>query len=145
MLPSHVLRDVMDILQISHAHMELIHWSNDRLNIYLTMKRIQHPLTSYRDLEFLIPDGCQPGAQLPKFLVFFDSIDESLKAAAVLQKKLPLEYCDRVVWFNSNNTHKFREESTAAFQEGSLYGLACTDLFGMVRCPIPFHLWSRMN
>ncbi len=131
-LPGHILDDVMDILQISRRKLDYIHRSNDRPNVYLTVQRIRHPLSSFKDLEFLIPQDWKPGTPIKKFLVFFDSIEESVKAAEVLQKRLPHEYRDRLAWFNANNTHEFREEATAAYTNGKLFGLFCTDSFGMV-------------
>ncbi len=131
-LPGHILDDVIDILQISRTKLELIHRSNDRPNVYLSVRKIRHPMSSFRDLEFLIPETWTPGTPIPKFLVFFDNIEDSIKAAEVLQKKVPPEYRDRLVWFNANSTHEFREEVTAAYTEGALFGLFCTDSFGMV-------------
>ncbi|KAI1787586.1 P-loop containing nucleoside triphosphate hydrolase protein [Ganoderma leucocontextum] len=130
-LPEHLLRDVMAILQMRRDRMELIRRSNDRPNVFLTVQKIRHPLTSFKDLEFLIPENWTPSTRLLKFLVFFDNIEESVKAAEVLQKRLPPEHRDRIVWFNANNSHEFREESTQDYQEGKLFGLYCTDSFGM--------------
>ncbi|EJF62758.1 P-loop containing nucleoside triphosphate hydrolase protein [Dichomitus squalens LYAD-421 SS1] len=130
-LPEHVLNDVMSILQMQRGAVKLIWRSNDRPNVFLTVQKIKHPLASCKDLEFLVPDNWTPGMYILKFLVFFDNIEDSVRAAEILQKRMPREERNRIVWFNANNSHEFREESTREYQEGKLYGLYCTDSFGM--------------
>ncbi|KAI0682720.1 P-loop containing nucleoside triphosphate hydrolase protein [Cytidiella melzeri] len=85
---------------------------------------------------FLIPENWTPGAKLPKFLLFFDSIQESVDATKSLWNKMPEELRHRIVWFNSHMTLQFREQTTNAFKvsganaEGP-YILGCTDSFGL--------------
>ncbi|KAI0704919.1 hypothetical protein BC835DRAFT_1410257 [Cytidiella melzeri] len=110
--------------------------SNDRPNVYLSVCKIRHSLKSYKDLHFLIPENWTPGVKLPKFLLFFDSIQESVDATKLLWKKMPEELRDRVVWFNSHMTPQFQERTTNAFKESGPdsegpYILGCTDLFGL--------------
>ncbi|KAF7796580.1 hypothetical protein EIP86_007761, partial [Pleurotus ostreatoroseus] len=97
-LPPHVRRDVMDILQVQHEHTEYILRSNDRPNIHITVRKIRYPLVSFKDLDFLIPDGWDPGkgGKLPKFLVFFDRKADAIAAADHLRSRLPVEYRDRI-------------------------------------------------
>ncbi|KAI6142460.1 P-loop containing nucleoside triphosphate hydrolase protein, partial [Pisolithus tinctorius] len=114
-LPTTVLDDIKDILQL-RKQTAYIHRSNDRPNIHLSVREIQHPLHSFLDLGFLIPNNPPHGWKPPKFLIFFDNISESL----------------RVTWFNAEMTPEFREEHTIQLAEGDvLFGLCCTDSFGM--------------
>ncbi|KAI0310478.1 P-loop containing nucleoside triphosphate hydrolase protein, partial [Amylostereum chailletii] len=53
-LPSLILKDVHDILQIRPSQHVLIHRSNDRPNVSLSVCKMQHSLTSYDDLAFLV-------------------------------------------------------------------------------------------
>jgi hypothetical protein len=63
---------------------------------------MKYAMNSYKDLAFLIPDDWKPGDPLPsKFLIFFDSIADSIEAAKFLRSRLPLEYCHKIKWFNS--------------------------------------------
>ncbi|KAF7793204.1 hypothetical protein EIP86_004313 [Pleurotus ostreatoroseus] len=130
-LPTHVLDDVMDILQIKRENTHIIRRSNDRPNIYLSVRKIQHPLHSFKDLNFLIPDGWKPGDRIRKFVVFFDNKTESIAAADYLRSRLPLAHRDKILWFNADNTPARRELSTDMLKDGQLYGLTCTDAFGM--------------
>lgn len=131
-LPEPVREDVTSALRLRSGRTHLISMSNDRPNIYLTVRKIRHALSSFKDLEFLIPDGWKPGTSIPSFLIFFDSKAESIKAGEFLQQRLPREHRHRVVWFNSDGTSEFRKVTTAQFDEQEVYGLVCTDAFGMV-------------
>lgn len=131
-LPAHVQKDVLNILKVLPDDVKHIHLSNDWPNVYLSVRMIQHSLTSYKDLDFLIPNNWEPGMDIPKFLVFFDNIEDAVKAADALRDRLPPEYREKVVWFSANNTPEFREGTTKGLGEGELYGLTCTDAFRLV-------------
>ena len=64
---------------------------------------------------------------------FFDKIDDSIAAAERLRNRLPESMRDKIVWFNSRMTPIFREQTLQDYKNGELYGLFCTDSFGMVR------------
>ncbi|KAI0331424.1 P-loop containing nucleoside triphosphate hydrolase protein, partial [Cubamyces sp. BRFM 1775] len=130
-LPRHVLDDVIKKLQLRRDRIRTLQRSNDRPNVYITVQKIAHSLTSFKDLDFLVPDNWEPGTRIPRFLVFFDNIEESVKAANVLHRRVPPAYRKNIVWFNSDNTPEFREYTTTGFQNHHLYGLYCTDAFGM--------------
>lgn len=136
-LPDDVREEVFEILQVNRATVKIIRRSNDRPNIYLTVRKIRHSLASFRDLDFLIPSGWKAGDHLPKFLVFFDDIKESIRAAKALKSRLPLQEQSKIKWFNSDDTPELREYLTEVFREQgeegkTVYGLYCTDSFGMV-------------
>ncbi|KAL6297986.1 P-loop containing nucleoside triphosphate hydrolase protein [Sparassis latifolia] len=130
-LPTHVHNDVMGTLQVRHEATHVMHRANDHSNIYLSVQKIEHPLATFNDLAFLIPEGWKPGDLLSKSLVFFDNIEESIRAAEALRARLPIEHQNKIVWFNSNMTPEFREITTSNLKEGTLYGLYCTYSFGM--------------
>ncbi|KAJ3476844.1 hypothetical protein NLI96_g10880 [Meripilus lineatus] len=131
-LPEATCEEVMRILGMRKQDTSFIKRSNDRPNVYLTVRKIEHSLTSFKDLDFLIPKGWKPSDPLPKFLVFFDDIKESIAAVKALRARLPKRYRRKIVWFNSNNTPKFREKVLEDFKgKGLYYGLCCTDSFGL--------------
>lgn len=135
-LPSLVLEEVMETLKMRRERTVFVRRSNDRPNIHLAVRKICHPLHSYQDLTFLIPKNWKPGDSPPsKFVIFFDSIPDSMAAAKVLRSRLPIEYRKKVKWFHSDMSDQFREEEILAFRDGRTWGLCCTDSFGMVSCP----------
>ncbi|KAG1731094.1 uncharacterized protein EDB91DRAFT_1059037 [Suillus paluster] len=63
------------------------HTSVNHINIKLCVRKIMYSLSSYQDLAFLIPNGWKDGNQLPpKFLIFFDDIQDSIAVAKKIQK-----------------------------------------------------------
>ncbi|KAI0084797.1 P-loop containing nucleoside triphosphate hydrolase protein [Irpex rosettiformis] len=131
-LPLEVLTDVMSRLRMQHETTVFIERSNDRPNVYLAVRRIQHALDSFEDLDFLVPKGWTPETPLPKFLVFFDDITESVAAAKRLRSLLPSGFQHLIKWFNSEMTPTFREHTTKEFRDGkNICGLYTTDSFGL--------------
>ena len=99
----------------------------------LTIAQISvYPANSYLDLAFLIPEHPPPGWRCPKFLIFFDDIAESMVVANFLRKCLPPEMSDKIVWSNADMSAEFREVKSMKLKTGELWGLCCTDSFGMV-------------
>lgn len=92
-LDGHTLAGVMTTLRMNPSTTTTFRRSNDRPNVHLTVRQIQHPLKSYRDLELLLhllsPDWKPGDPPPPKFLVFFDNIAESVAAANKLRGQLP--------------------------------------------------------
>ncbi|KAI0052949.1 P-loop containing nucleoside triphosphate hydrolase protein, partial [Auriscalpium vulgare] len=129
-LPTLVLQDVMDILQVQASKCLLIHRSNDRPNISLCVRKMRSAASSYKDLAFLL-EGVGPESPPPKFLIFFDDITDSIRAAKYLRKKLPLELRSKIKWFNADMTAAYRERELKNLREGKTWGLFCTDSFGM--------------
>jgi superfamily II DNA helicase RecQ len=131
-LPPLVLYDTLEILQAHPSRTTILQRSNDRPNIHIVVRKMKYPLNSFHDLDFLIPDNWQPGIPLPKFLVFFDNISDSVEAAKYLRSRLPVNFQDKIKWFNSDMSPEFRGDETTNLKAGNTYGLFCTDSFGMV-------------
>ncbi|KAI0332527.1 P-loop containing nucleoside triphosphate hydrolase protein [Cubamyces sp. BRFM 1775] len=126
-LPEHALGDVLDTVHVRRQQVLIVRRSNDRPNVYLSVRKIRYALSSFKDLKFLVAVALQSR----KFLVFFDNIEESIKACDIFRRWLPPEMRNKVVWFNADNTATFREATTGRYQRGELVGLFCTDAFGM--------------
>jgi len=121
-----------------HLHLRLenlvaVHTSTNQPNLALCVRKIKYTLSTYADLGFLIPLGWQAGDPLPpKFLVFFDDIQDAINAAKFLQNRLPMHLRDRIKWFNSDMTTEFKEVEVTALAEGDMIGFLTTESFGMV-------------
>ncbi|KAL1698963.1 P-loop containing nucleoside triphosphate hydrolase protein [Schizophyllum commune] len=129
-LPKAVLADVFQNLNIRASDVDVIQRSNDRPNIHLVVRRMQHKAGSYRDLDFVLPAPA-PGRTPPKFVIFFDSIRQSVEAVHYLRSCLPESCRDRIKWFNSHMTSQYREDELQNLASGETWGLACTDSFGL--------------
>lgn len=79
--------------RLLHMHadkMVTIHRLSDRPNIKIGVRKIKYALSSYGDLAFLDPVGWKVGnPPPPKFLIFFDSIPDTINATKYLRKRLP--------------------------------------------------------
>jgi superfamily II DNA helicase RecQ len=107
-LPPRILGDVMAILGMHMENTYLFFRSNDRPNVHLAIRKMKYPLNSYKDLSFLIPDDWDMSKALPyKFVIFFDSISDSIAAAKYLQARLPLHLRSKLKWFNSEMSQEF--------------------------------------
>ncbi|KAG2035620.1 hypothetical protein BDR03DRAFT_867843 [Suillus americanus] len=80
--------------------------SIDRFNIKLCVRKIKYSLASFQDLAFLIPDGWKNNDPIPsKFLIFFNSIQDAIISAKLLQKQLPpkMHEKNKMVQFRHNH------------------------------------------
>ena len=132
-LPGNVLDDACRVLKMRKETTSFFRRSNDRPNINLCVRRIKYPLSSFKDLLFLVPDFEGDSISAPKkFLVFFDSITEAVDAAHTLRDRLPVELHKKIPWLHSEMSPAFRTETTQKLADGEIWGLCCTDSFGMV-------------
>ncbi|KIM36265.1 hypothetical protein M413DRAFT_427700 [Hebeloma cylindrosporum] len=130
-LPELVLHDVLKILGLPLKDMEIFRRSSDRPNIHLVVRPIQSAISSFADLSFLLQNW-QPGdPPPPKFLVFFDDINESIRACLYLRSLLPPSFRHKLKWFNSDMSNKFKDTETRNLMLGESWGNFATDSFGM--------------
>ncbi len=131
-LPLPVLLDIIDTLHLRLDQTEQILRSNDRPEIGLMVRSLSFSVNSFQDLAFLIPDGFREGDSVEPFLVFFDGKKESEKACKTLRKRLPLADRQKIRWFHADLTQEEREGLCEKMRCGEVFGLFCTDAFGMV-------------
>ncbi|KAJ7748666.1 hypothetical protein B0H16DRAFT_1319787 [Mycena metata] len=114
------------------SNTEIFTRSNDRSNVHITVRKMKYPMNSFKDLRFLIPKDWDGTTPLPyKFVIFFNSIAESIAAAQYLHGLVPVEVRDKIKWFNSKMSPEFRAEESDRFNAGFNFGLLCTESFGM--------------
>lgn len=132
-LPDNILSDTIEKLRLRKGKTIVIRQSNDRPNVRLMVRRIQHTIASYYDLEFLVPDGWKSGDQQPpKFVIFFDKISEAVAAGLFLRARLPLVFRNKIKWFHSTMSTGFKEDEVENLQSKETWGICATDSFGMV-------------
>ncbi|KIJ96062.1 hypothetical protein K443DRAFT_10882 [Laccaria amethystina LaAM-08-1] len=130
-LPLPILLDITDILQLRLDKTEQILRSNDRPEISLMVRSLVSPANSFQDLAFLIPDGFKDGDTIEPFLVFFDGKKEAENACKALRKRLPLANQQKIKWLHADLTQEEREILYEEMKTGEVFGLFCTDAFGM--------------
>ena len=136
-LPTPVLVDIVDVLKLRSESTVHIIYSNERPEIRLMVRGLVCTVGSFEDLAFLIPANFREGdPPPPSFLVFFDNTKEAERACRYIWSRLPKSLWDMVKWFHSTMTQQYREETVEAMRKGEVWGLCCTDAFGMVGSPI---------
>jgi superfamily II DNA helicase RecQ len=83
-IPHLMILDIKEMLHIpSSCH--LFQRSNDWHNIAFCVRKMQHTMSSFEDLAFLVPSSWAEGDGLPqKFMVFFDNKHEAESASIFL-------------------------------------------------------------
>ncbi|KAF8806502.1 P-loop containing nucleoside triphosphate hydrolase protein [Phlegmacium glaucopus] len=130
-LPLPILLDIIDILQLRIDKTEQILRSNDRPEISLMVRCLVYPANKFQDLWFLIPDSFKEGDTLDPFLVFFDGKKEAENACKTIRMLLPVADQQKIRWFHADLTQEEREELCEKMRSGEVFGLFCTDAFGM--------------
>ncbi|KAI9459625.1 hypothetical protein HD554DRAFT_2029206, partial [Boletus coccyginus] len=134
------LKDVTRLLHMCVDKTTTLQCSSDRPNIKIGVKKIKYALSSHADLAFLVPAGYKDGdPPLPKFLVFFNDIADSIVAAHFLRQCLPKGLRDKIKWFNADMSDTFKEAEVANLMIGEIWGLCTTTSFGMVSEIRTFH------
>ena len=143
-LPRPVLAPVMSHLGITSNQLHVLRLSNDRDNIALVVRKMKYPANSFRDLDFLVPGDTaldtSEGSrrqQHNKFVIFFDN-KEATSAGRCLQQQLPINQCDKIIWFMSDMLAGFKEAGVVDLTSGELLGICATDSFGMVSICEPY-------
>ncbi|KAF8154631.1 P-loop containing nucleoside triphosphate hydrolase protein [Crassisporium funariophilum] len=131
-LPHTILLDITTILRLRPNRTEHIICSNDRPEISLVVRGLTFPANSFKDLDFLIPQGFSEGDTPPdRFLIFFDNRIEAEKACVYLASRLPPTPRNKIKWFHSLNTGQYRVEELENMRNNEIWGFCCTDSFGM--------------
>ncbi|THH15238.1 hypothetical protein EUX98_g9497 [Antrodiella citrinella] len=144
-LTARVRRDLHAKLQFTKGTSKFLNVGNDRPNVSIAVRAFQHPQNSYADLDFVIPEGVENPADIPKTMVYLDNIQDGSKVIdhlrSLLIKRNPTmaatEDADHLIRpFNATMSSEYREAAMDAFRNGKLRIMICTDAAGM-GCDIP--------
>ncbi|KAM6490855.1 P-loop containing nucleoside triphosphate hydrolase protein [Amanita muscaria] len=130
-MSSAVIDDVKKVLLLRAENLFISQCSTDRTNISIIVRPILNSIRSFRDLAFLLCDWKPGDPPPPKFIIFFDNINTSIQAGLFLCSLLPHVYHQRVKWFNSEMSDRFKRNEAARFASGETWGLMATDSFRM--------------
>jgi ATP-dependent DNA helicase RecQ len=134
-LPSAILHDLTDLLQLRHNQTEYILRSNERSDIALMVRSLVHSASTFEDLAFLVPNlkDWKEGDPLPpKFVIFFDDTKQAERATHYLRSLLPENLALKIRYFHATMTQSFRKDKTEDLRLGNAWGICATDAFGMV-------------
>jgi superfamily II DNA helicase RecQ len=133
-LSSRVRRDVLRVLRYHPQNYVNIDVGNDRPNVSIVVRAIQHPLNTYVDLDFILKDLVTDPAQIPKTFIYCDNIAMGTEIIDHLMKLLPegLRHCGLIRPYNACFSKAYRKAVMKKFKVGEIRILVCTDAAGMV-------------
>ncbi|KAF9058840.1 P-loop containing nucleoside triphosphate hydrolase protein [Rhodocollybia butyracea] len=139
-LPSRVRDDILTKLQFSQEENGFvdINIGNDRPNVSLVARAIQHPMNTFKDLDFVIPPNITQVKDIPKTFIYSDDIPSGPEIVDHLEKLLPkdLQGLGIIRPFSAVFSRKYRQAVMKQFKAGTVRVLVCTDAAGM-GCNIP--------
>ncbi|KAJ3541715.1 hypothetical protein NM688_g6047 [Phlebia brevispora] len=114
---------------------------NDRKNVSIVVRAIEHAQNTYTDLDFLIPRALTSAAKIPKSYVYVDDIKtggEIIDYLTNLIRKHSPAVADEIPVrpYNAMLSDEYREAAMREFKEGKIRILVCTDAAGM-GCNVP--------
>ena len=141
-LTARVRRDIQSKLHFPKGGSRFVNVGNSRCNISLVVRACQHPLNSFKDLDFILPTELSASTDIPKTWIYIDNINDGNLVIEhlrdVLKERCPLlaakdDSSHLIRPFNAAMSLEYRREAMAAFREGKLRVMVCTDAAGMVR------------
>lgn len=156
-LTARVRRDLHRVLHFSSTGSRFVNIGNDRPNVTIIVRAIEHPQNSYADLDFLIPMQVEHAADIPKTYLYVDDIhmggeiiDHLNKLLTSRNPTLAIEGLIRP--YNANMPTEYRTGAMSAFRANPTQSdatpsdsdpryiriLVCTDAAGMVCLEIYF-------
>lgn len=137
-MPPEMITRLKHVFRLGDRDTEVFIRSNDRPNIALVVRPMEHPKDSYEDLAFLVPKDWKKGDPVPKkFMVFCNTKKEAEAAAEFLRSRVSLELREKVPWFHAGMTRFFRVEQVQNLrgengEENEVWGFVATDSGGLV-------------
>ncbi|KAH9836597.1 P-loop containing nucleoside triphosphate hydrolase protein [Rhodofomes roseus] len=139
-LTGRVRRDIQSKLHFPKRGSRFINMGNDRSNVSLVVRAAEHPLNTYRDLEFVVPQSAKQASDIPKTWIYVDNINTGTEIIDYLVKEVRSRTtanpdttlsADCIRPFNATLSPEYRTAAMAAFREGSIRIMVCTEAAGM--------------
>lgn len=133
-LTPRVRRDVLRKLQYQETYLDL-NIGNDRPNVTLVVRAIEHPMNTFIDLAFLIPDGVKTPEDIKKTFIYADDISAAADIEDYLYSRCPSGWRQLglvVLPYSAAFLPEYRAAVMALFVLGIVRILICTDAAGMV-------------
>lgn len=145
-LTRRVRRDIESKLHFRDS--SFINEGNEHSNISLIVRACEHPMDSYRDLDFVLPKHAKVATDIPKMWIYVDNIRTGGEIidhlTNMLRDRYPLvqdssptiisSLDSRIIrLYNAVISSEYRIAAMEAFRKGSIRIMVCTEAAGMVR------------
>jgi hypothetical protein len=95
---------------------------------------MEHPMNSYRDLDFLVDEEMECPADIPLTFLYSDDTKDGAEMVDHLNDRVHPDYRARglVRPYNASMSREYRDTVMRLFRAGVVRILVCTDAAGMV-------------
>ncbi|KAJ7487291.1 P-loop containing nucleoside triphosphate hydrolase protein, partial [Mycena galericulata] len=132
-LTPRVHRDILTKLRIDPKNYLYVNIGNDRPAVSHVVRAMEHPMNSFRDLDFLVPDFIVSPEDLPKTFLYCDDTKDGADIIDHLNARVHQDYRARglVRPYNASMSREYRDTVMCLFRAGIVRILVCTDAAGM--------------
>ncbi|KAF7372275.1 ATP-dependent DNA helicase Q-like 3 [Mycena venus] len=137
-LTPRVREDLVTKLQFDRNSYTYQTIGNDRANVSMVIRAMEHPANSYRDTDFIVPADNKTLADIKLTFLYTDDIKDGGQLVDHLNARVHPNYRDRglVQPYNAGMSRQYRSYVMALFRAGVIRVLVCTDAAGM-GCDLP--------
>ncbi|KAH6899240.1 P-loop containing nucleoside triphosphate hydrolase protein, partial [Coprinopsis sp. MPI-PUGE-AT-0042] len=137
-MPPRVRKDILAKLQFDLKNFVDLNLGNDRPNVAIVIRAMHHPMNTYRDLKFLIPDGVSNASEIKKTMIYADELQAPAGIDQYLYSLCPkdMQNSGFIRPYSAAFPVSYRNEVMDQFRNGIVRILVCTDAAGM-GCNIP--------
>ncbi|KAJ7486592.1 P-loop containing nucleoside triphosphate hydrolase protein [Mycena latifolia] len=132
-LTHRVHMDILSKLQINPNDYIYVNISNDRPAVSQVVRSMEHPMNSYRDLDFLIPETTARPEDIPKTFLYSDDTKDGAAIIDYLNARVPADFRARGLArpYNASMSKEYRDTVMELFKAGVIRILVSTDAAGM--------------
>lgn len=133
--PNHILEDIRKQLDLSN-NAATVSLSNDRPNVALSVRAMEHSEDSKGDLRFLLPKGVRSAADIPVTAIYCnerlttEDISDQLHRWAEDEGLSNPE--DFIVYYHAKISASDKRDIEERLRRGEVRIIVCTDAVGMV-------------
>jgi superfamily II DNA helicase RecQ len=133
-LTPRVREDLITKLQFNRHEYTYRTIGNDRANVAMVIRAMEHPANSFRDTDFCVPEDNKVPADIKLSFVYTDDIKDGGQLVDHLNARVHPDYRSRglVRPYNAGMSRQYRAHVMALFKAGIIRVLVCTDAAGMV-------------
>ena len=130
------IEEINDMFRLPEDRVTIFRRSNDRPLMRYIVKEMEHAMTTYHDLAFLLGDDPNYAKPPPTFCVFTNTKSEARNVIKELRKLLPSHLKGKLRWITAATDPDYTKWMVGALADGRVWGFGTTDLATMVSLTI---------
>lgn len=129
------IKEIKSFLSILESRFKFIQVGNDRSNVSIIIQTLKNPVSSFKDLSFLIPKNITTVTDIPKTIVYIDRVMDVVDAIIYLYTCLPEPFNMQpiILPVHAIMAQETRNKAMQQLLNSTARILVCTEAAGMVR------------